>query len=107
MGEHLKNILETIRDKQIDTLLVIGAIATLGASFLLMDLYPRVKGQEPVVKRETALEFSHSYGYDFDKDGKLDYAKQWSNAGRAGVWSLTLPKNSLEFKALQDKYSNK
>ena len=105
MGERLQKIIETIKDKQIDTWAVILGISLTAAGFLAVNLYPKAKDQKSVVTRETALGFNRSFGYDFDKDGKLDYAKQWSNAGRAGTFSMTLHEDSLEFKALQDKYS--
>jgi hypothetical protein len=60
------------------------------------------RGHKPVVV-EIEKGFLKSEGYDFDKDGVLDYAKVMADYGR-GSFSYEIPKGHLEFIRLNERY---
>ena len=64
---------------------------------------PRLNGTSPVIVKH---DLGRSCGYDFDKDGILDYAQREIGGGRIGwATSYEIERNSLEFRNLQDIYS--
>ena len=83
-----------------------------GTTSLIVGLYmlilstsfsPKIKGQNPVVENNKGCVVS--FGYDFDKDGDIDYAQQWAGSGRTGCISHEIKSNELEYKILQESYS--
>jgi len=85
-------------------LFYLGAISSLIAILASSNLQPTSRGQDPVVQRKTL--FSQSWGYDYDNDEKLDYAKEWIWGGRS-VLSTELTPGTLEYNLLQKDYSKK
>lgn len=107
MNKFVNSVKTKLHENGLVFMLGLGGLFGFYFGIGALNTTPKVEGQSPVVKIERALGFSCSWGYDLDKDGKLDYAKQWVCAGRAGTVSMNVDRDSLEFKALQDKYSNK
>ncbi|MFA5993216.1 MAG: hypothetical protein WC796_05920 [Candidatus Pacearchaeota archaeon] len=83
-----------------------GSLIALFGFYALVgsiDVAPKVQGQKPVVREERIC--VGSWGYDTDKDGKLDFAKEWC-VSRAGTFCHNLRPSDLEFRALQRKYDS-
>jgi len=94
------------KEDQFALLKFLGVFALICSPYLLLAFSnpsPEVKGNKPVVSSETIV--SKSWGYDFNNDGSLDYGIQWIGGGRVPVVSVTLPKESLSFKILEEEYS--